>query len=114
MAILYNSNYDLTIPQSDVCYQVSLVANTDLSFTLPGNETNKYSLRFTYTSTSNVFVCFNSAVTLPGSGTVGTQQYNEFRAGDDGSQRYGQGGDVIHFKTPDASAFVGVSVRAIS
>lgn len=114
MAIQYNSNYDLTIPQSDVCAQVGLTANVEQTFTLPGTAVNKYSVRFTYTSTSNVFVRFNGVPGVPVLATVGTEQYNEFRPGSDGSQRYAQGGDIIHFISPDASTYVGVSVRAIA
>ena len=113
MAMQYNENYNLTIPQSDVCAQVALQVGVERTFTLPGLATNKYSVRFTYNSTSNVFVRFNGTPTIPALGSVGTEQYNEFRAGCDGSQRYAQGGDVIHFITPDATAYVGVSVRAI-
>lgn len=113
MAIQYNSNFDLTIPFSDVCVQVAAQANVEETFTVPGTAVNKYSARFSYISTSNVFVRINGVPTIPPGGTVGTQQYNEFRPGDDGSQRYVQGGDVIHFITPDASAYVGVSLRAL-
>jgi hypothetical protein len=95
MTILYNSNYDLTIPQSDTCAQVALQANTEQTFTLPGTAINNYSVRFTYISTSNVFVRFNGVPTIPAGGSVGTEQYNEFRPGCDGSQRYAKGGDVI-------------------
>lgn len=113
MAVQYNSNFHLTIPFSDVCAQVALQANVAETFTVPGTAINKYAARFTYTSTSNVFVCLNSAPTVPAAGTTGTQQYNEFRVGSDGSQRYVQGGDVIQFITPDATAYVGVSLRAL-
>lgn len=114
MAIQYNSNYDLTIPFSDVCAQIRLAANVEETYTLPGNPTTQYSVRFGYISTSNVFVRKNGTPTIPGSGDVNTEQYNEFRPGDDGSQRYANGGDVLHFITPDASAYVGISVRTIT
>ena len=113
MAIQYNSNFDVTIPFSDVCGQVALQANVEEVFTVPGTATTKYSARLSYISTSNVFVRLNGVPTVPAAGTVGTEQYNEFRPGDDGSQRYVQGGDVIHFITPDATAYVGVSLRQL-
>lgn len=114
MAVLYNSNYDLTIPQSDVCAQIALGTGVVQTFTIPGTAITNYSLRFTYTSTSNVFVRFNAAPATPGAGSVTTQQYNEFRPGSDGSQRYARGGDVIQLITPDATAYVGISVRALA
>ena len=113
MAIAYNSNYDVTVPFSDVCYQVHLTNAAVQTFTVPGTKLNQYSARFTYTSTSNVFVCIDSSPTIPAADTVGTQPYNEFRPGSDGSQRYLKGGDVVEFHTPDAVAYVGVSLRSI-
>ncbi len=113
MAIQYNSNYDLTIPFSDVCAQIALQANAEETFTVPGAATLRFAARFTYTSTSNVFVRLNDTPTTPPGGTVGDEQYNEFRPGSDGSQRYVKGGDVIHLITPDASAYVGISIRQL-
>lgn len=113
MAVPYNTNYDLTMPFSDVCAQVALAANVEQTFTIPGNDANKYSVRFSYISTSNVFVRLNGTPTIPGAGSVGTEQYNEFRAGADGSQRYVKGGDVLHFITPDANAYVGVRLMSV-
>lgn len=115
MAISYNSNYDLTIPFSDVSVQFNLAANTEDTYTLPGGATNKYSVRFRYNDLSNVFVRLNGTPTIPGSSVVGIEQYNEFKPGDDGSQRYAQGGDVLHFITPDAAgAYMGISVRSLT
>jgi hypothetical protein len=114
MAVLYNSNFDLTIPFSDVCVQVALVANIDQTFTVPGTGINKYAARFTYSSNSNVFVGYNNAPTTPPGNTVGVQAYNEFKPGYDRTQRYVQGGDVLHFNSPDAAgAYVGISLRAL-
>jgi hypothetical protein len=113
VAVPYNSNYDKTIPFSDVCAQVHIQANAEQTYTVPGVATNKYSAHFSYTAESNVFVRLNGTPTIPAGGSVGTQQYNEFRPGDDGFQRYVQGGDVIHFITPDTNAYVGVSLRTL-
>ena len=113
MAIPYNSNYDLTIPFSDVCAQVALGVGVEQTFAVPGDATHQYSVRFTYISTSNVFVRLNGTPTVPGAASVGTEQYNEYRAGEDGSQRYVKGGDVIHFITPDATAYVGIRLMSV-
>ena len=113
MAIQYNSNYDLTIPFSDVCWQVACGANVEETITIPGTATTKYSMKLNYNEVSNVFVRLNGTPAIPASGNVGTEQYNEYRAGDDGSQRYVQGGDVVHFITPDTVAYVGVSLRQL-
>jgi hypothetical protein len=109
MAIQYNSNYDGTIPFSDVAYQVALATNTEDTITIPGNATTQYQALFSYISTSNVFVRLNATVGVPAAGTIATEQYNEFRP----CKRYVKGGDVIHLITPDASAYVGVSLRQL-
>jgi hypothetical protein len=113
MAIAYASNYDLTIPFSDVCAQMALATGVAQTYTVPGPATTKYSVRFGYISTSNVFVRLNGAPASPGAGLITQTQYSEFRPGADGSQRYANGGDVIQFITPDASAYVGISLRQL-
>jgi hypothetical protein len=114
MAIQYNSNYDETIPFSDVCAQFALTANDAQSFTVPGLAGSQYSVHFGYTSTSNVFVCKNAVPVIPSANSVGTQQYNEFRPGDDGTQRYVNAGDIIYMITPDATAYIGISLRSLN
>lgn len=109
MAIQYNSNYNETMPFSDTAIQVACTANTEKTFTVPGAATIQYQAYFEYICTSNVFVCLNAVPTIPPGGTVGTQQYNEFRP----KKRYVKGGDVIHFITPDTSAYIGVSLRQL-
>lgn len=113
MAIQYNSNFDETIPFSDVSYQVALGASVEETFTVPGTALTQYSMKLNYAADSNVFVRLNGTPAVPASGNVGTEQYNEFRAGCDGSQRYVKGGDVVHFITPDTTAYVGVSLRQL-
>lgn len=114
MAIQYNSNYDLTIPFSDVSLQIALATATEQTYTIPGSATTQYSVKFSYTENSNVFIRLNGTVTTPAPGTIGTQQYGEFKPGSDGSQRYVKGGDVLHFITPDASAYMGASLRQLT
>jgi hypothetical protein len=113
MAIIYSSNFEETIPFSDVCWQLALATATDTTITIPGAATDKYTMLLSYISTSNVFVRKNATAATPGAGTVTTLSYEEFRPGADGSKRYVQGGDVIHFITPDASAYVGVRLMSI-
>ena len=110
MAIQYNSNYDETIPFSDVCAQINMAANVAESYTVPGTAVNKYSARFAFAQNANVFVRLNTVPTVPASGTTATEQYNEFRPE---TQRYVQGGDVIYFISPDTVSYAGVSLRAI-
>lgn len=109
MTIKYNSNYHETMPFSDTCFQIALVANTDNTITIPGTSSTYYQALFSYTYDSNVFICNNSSVDIPVSGVIGTQFYNEFRP----EKRYVRGGDIMHLKTPDTQAYVGVSLRQL-
>lgn len=111
MAILYNSNYDETIPFSDVSVQFALGVGVEQTYTVPGLDTQYYSARFSFNDTANVFVRLNGTPTTPSGGSVSTQQYNEYRPQ---TQRYVKGGDVIHCITPDATAYVGLSLRALN
>jgi hypothetical protein len=113
MVIQYHSNYEETVPMSDGCAQVALQANTEETFAVPGTDADKYQVRFTYTSTSNVFVRYNNTPTVPAAGTTGTETGNEYRPGSDGSKRYAKGGDVIHLITPDATAYVGIALKKL-
>jgi hypothetical protein len=109
VAISYNSNFEETLPFSDVCAQFSLTVNNSQSFTLPGTAITKYQVYFEYASNSNVFVCLNAVPVVPPANSVGTQQYNEYKP----KKRYAQGGDVLHFITPDATGSFGLSVRQL-
>jgi len=109
MTIQYNANYIETMPFSDTCFQVNCAMNTQQTWTVPGNPLQQFQAYFSYTENSNVFVCKNSSPTVPASGTSGQQQYNEFRP----QKRYVNGGDVLHFITPDTNAYIGVSLRQL-
>ncbi len=109
MAITYNENYDGTTPFSDVCAQINCAAGVEQTFTVPGVATTQYQALFSYNASANVFVRLNATPTSPGSGTVGTQPYSEFRP----LKRYVKGGDVLHFITPDTNAFIGLSLMQI-
>jgi hypothetical protein len=113
MSTQYFCNFDLTQPFSDTNAQVNVASGTPQTYTVPGTAKQYYSVRFAYTSSSNVFVSLNAAPSIPGAGTVGQQYYCEFKPGFDGSQRYVKGTDVIQFATPDTSAYVGISLRQI-
>lgn len=97
------------MPFSDTCAQVACNVNAQETYTVPGTNIDFYQAKFKYTSNSNVFVCLNGTPVIPAGATVGTQPYNEFKP----FKRYVKGGDVIHFITPDTTAYIGVSLRKI-
>jgi hypothetical protein len=109
MTIAYNANYLDTQPFSDTCAQVACTVNSEQTWTIPGTELQQFQALFEYASESNVYVCKNATPVVPAGGSVGTQQYNEFKP----HKRYVRGGDVLHFITPDAIAYIGVSLRQL-
>lgn len=109
MAIQYNSNFHDTMPFSDVCAQINCAVNAVQTFTVPGTVTTQYQALFGYASNSNVFVRLNADPASPSSGTKTQQPYSEFKP----RKRYVKGGDVIHIITPDANAYIGISLRQL-
>lgn len=109
MTSKYNANYIETMPFSDTAYQVNCAVGVAESFTVPGSDTMQYQAYFEYNQSSNVFVRLNTAPVSPVSGTVSTEPYSEFRP----KKRYVRGGDVVYLITPDASAYIGVSLRQL-
>jgi hypothetical protein len=109
MTTKYNENYHETIPFSDTDFQVGLSINSEQTLTVPGASTMQYQALFSFNATANVYVCLNATPTVSAPGSVGSQFYNEFRP----DKRYVRGGDVLHFITPDATAYCGVSLRQI-
>lgn len=111
MTIPYTSSYDKTISFSDVCVQMSLATNTVQTYTIPGTATQNYTVLFGFPTNTIIFVGKNSTPATPAPGAQSTSQYVEFI--NPGEKRYVQGGDVLSFITPDASARIGISIRAI-
>jgi hypothetical protein len=109
MAIPYASSYDGTLPFSDTCVQLTLTANNVQTSTIPGTGDKKYTVLFSYNQNQTVFVGKNTTPVLPAPNAQGTQQYVEYKP----ERRYVVGGDVLSFITPDATSYMGFSIRAI-
>lgn len=110
MAIQYYNNYVDTTTFSDVSPYMALISGSPLTYTVPGDATMKLQALFSYNCTSNVFVGLNVDPVVPGNDTITTSGRNiELRP----KKRFVQGGDVLHFRTPDAVAYVGVSFRLL-
>jgi hypothetical protein len=103
MSTNFNSSYDDTNPFTDISPSVALAANTPLSYTVPGDNTQRYRADFRYNATSNVFVANNSTAASPGAGTVSASSRSSYKP----ARRYVQGGDVLSFVTPDTTAIFG-------
>lgn len=110
-AILYNSNYEGTIPFSDVCWQIALDEGVAQTVTIPGPARTQFQALFSYNDVSDVFVTKNSVATVPTSGSLNDQAYNELRP----MKRYVQAGDTLSFICPDAGVtYVGISLRQLN
>lgn len=110
MVIKYNNNFDGTIPFSDLAIRMHLTANTELTYTLPGNETQNYRVLFDYgSSTSNVYVGYNSTAAVPAANATDITGRVESKP----QIRYAVGGDILHFVTPDANAYIGFAFMSL-
>ena len=110
MALPYTSSYDETIGFSDTDAQLFLTSGANLGYILPLTANISYTILFSYNDTANVFVGYNATPTIPGSGVITTLQRVEYRP----KKRYARGGDVLTFSTPDATVYMGISVRQIT
>ena len=110
MALMYTSSFDETIQFSDTQCQLVLTANNVLTYTLPGPVGQKYVLRFEYNATANVYVGKNVTPAIPASNSTTTVAFVEYRP----LKRAAVGGDVISFITPDATVYMGLSVRSMT
>ncbi len=109
MTTIYNSNYGGTSPFSDTCGQVGLNANAEKTYAVPGAAIVQYQVTFGYNASENIYVRLNNTPTIPTLGTVGTESYSLFRP----EKCYVRGGDVIHFITPDTTAYFGFSLMQV-
>lgn len=109
MSTQYNRNYGDTMIFSDNNSRFHLLANAELTYTVPGDSYRQYTALFSYASNSNVFVGYNTTAATPAAGTAATSGLIEYKP----HERYVKGGDVLHFISPDAVTYMGVSLRAL-
>lgn len=111
MTIKYANNYVDTTNFSDVTPTIALVANSVLSFTVPGNYGNKLQVIFSYNASANVYVGYNQSPSVPTAGSINASgRFEEYRP----LKRFVNGGDVLYFVTPDTEVYMGISFREIA
>lgn len=93
----YANSFDDTLPFSDNSATVALAANTELTYTIPGDSSARYRIAFSWSYNANVWVSVNQTVVVPTGGTLNGSARTEYRPGADGSARFVRGGDVLHF-----------------
>jgi hypothetical protein len=110
MSTKYQSSYDNTLSFSDMAPSVNLAASTALSYTVPGDNRERYVIEFSYNDQSNIYITNFGTAAVPSAGTVSASSRSEYRP----HKRFANAGDVLSFITPDASgAFFGFSLRQI-
>lgn len=110
MAVKWYNNFNGTTNFSDVTARFHLTATTELTYTIPGEETQYYQAFFNYgSSAANVYVGYNSTVTVPAANATETTGFVESKP----ELRIVKGGDVIHLITPDANVYMGLSLRSL-
>jgi hypothetical protein len=109
MTTTYSDNFDHAKPFSDTCSRMALATGVVQTYTVPGTNSQKYRAIISYICTANVFVGYNATPTTPGAGLIVNTGNIEFRP----DVRFVKGGDVLSFLTPDANAYVGLSLLAL-
>lgn len=104
----FQSNFNETLPISDTGMKVWLVANTEVNWTVPGTDSQKYRAKFAFNSNVDVWIAINQTATVPTSGVVEDTYMQELRPYD----IYVKGGDVISIISTSTPQ-VGVSLLAI-
>lgn len=95
MATPYNRGHNNIYPFSNVAVNLTLQANTALSWIVPGTAGVAYAAKFSVSSSADVWVRNNATAAAPISNTV-TSTPNQERI-DLGFTRYVNGGDVLSF-----------------
>lgn len=93
----FNSNFLHALPFSDLTVQFALAANTELTYTVPGDNSIAYRCEFAFPYNANVWVGYNITATSPTAGTLTEANRVELRPGAYNGARYVRGGDVLHF-----------------
>lgn len=101
----YQKNFLNTHPFSNTNMEALLAASTALSYTVPGNATQQFRVKFRSSYTAEIFVRYNATAALPSSNTATTVSNQEMLPLDE--CRYVNGGDTLSFissGTPALSA----------
>ncbi len=104
----FRTNFDCTHPFSDTGAKLWLAANAELTWTVPGDNSQKFRATFGFSSNAEIWVKLNGTVIVPVAGTV-VDSYNEQI---NPEYLYVNGGDVLHFIST-ATPQVGVTLLSL-
>lgn len=94
----YQKNFSNAIPFSNYNFNGLLASGTALLFTVPGADTQKFRVKFTRSSTAEIWVHYNATATDPSSNTATTNSYQELMPLDECRQVFG--GQTLSFLAP--------------
>lgn len=91
----YRANFKDTFPFSNFNFNMLLAVDTALGYTVPGVATQKFRVKFTRSSSAEIWVGYNKTAVIPTSNTATTNSYQELVPLDE--CRYVNGGDTLSF-----------------
>lgn len=91
----FQKNFMNTLPFSNFNFNALLVDSTPLSFTVPGAATQKFRVKFTRSSTAEIWVNYNGTAADPSSGVATTNAYQELMPLEECRQVFG--GQTLSF-----------------
>jgi hypothetical protein len=100
-ATRYNESWDNCFPFSNYNFSSLLAVDTALVYIVPGIDTQKFRVKFSCSSTAEIWVGYNKTPTDPTSNTATTNSYQELVPLDEA--RYVNGGDTLTFLSHTAS-----------
>jgi hypothetical protein len=92
-------------PFSNFNFNMLLATNTALAYTVPGVATQKFRIKFSRSSTAEVWVGYNKTPSEPSSNTATTNAYQEIVPLDEA--RFVNGGDTLTFLSASANKVSG-------
>lgn len=107
----YNTSFEGTLPFSDQTVQIALAANTELTYTIPGDATMKYRCEFSWLYNSAVWVGYNTSATVPPPGAVTTTSNVSLELRP--NIKFVKGGDVLHFISSSLVTDAGLMLLAL-
>lgn len=105
---LFNSQYDVTQPFTTNAAQFGLLANTQLSFTVPGDNRVTYMCYFKFPTSSSVWVGFNVNASTPTPNTMDSVTSIALNP----ESKFVRGGDVLNFKSSSNVSDCGIELFA--
>ena len=97
----FNDNFAKALPFSNYNFNAALTEGDALSFTVPGVPTQKFRVKFTRSSTAEIWVSYNGTATDPTANTATYNAYQELMPLEECRQVFG--GQTLSFLAPAAS-----------